>query len=161
MGDNTKQYGLKWFWLQMLQGDTADHIPGLEQYRGDWDQKNKVFKFKKMGEKTAEKMLEDCRDNRAAFERVRELYLNAYTRVDEDGNVTNPGLWADRFVEQASLLWMRTDFDATVCDFAYHKGISCISADFDPPLWEATERLKTRVNAQRAKINSFSDQAST
>ncbi len=27
-----KQYGPKWFWLQMLHGDTADNIPGLPRY---------------------------------------------------------------------------------------------------------------------------------
>lgn len=155
IGKDVKQYGTKWFWLQMLHGDAADHIPGLEKYRGDWDEKKKQWKYKPMGEKTAERMLADCKTVDEACERVRELYLNAYTQCDEEGNVLNPEEWADRFVEQAALLWMRTDHKAHILDFLNHAGPSRISARFCPEIHKAAGRLIQRVNAQRAEVNAL------
>lgn len=155
VGEDLKQYGLKFFWQQMLMGDTADHIPGLEFYRGDWDEKKQAFKIKKMGEKTAEKMLEDCFDNEQAYARVAELYMNAYTQYDAAGNPTNPNEWADRFVEQAALLWMRLDNTASVADFARHAGHSKISTNFHDATWAAVGRLEKRVRDRRAEIDSF------
>ncbi|ATI16327.1 exonuclease [Caulobacter phage Lullwater] len=153
IGKDVKQYGLKWFWLQMLQGDTADNIPGLEEYQA-FDAKGNIV-YKKMGEKTAEKMLQDCLDVDAACDRVRELYLNAYTKCDDEGNVLNPGEWADRFVEQAALLWMRTDNKAHLLDFLNHSGPSCINRRFCSEIHSAAGRLIMRVNAQRAEIDKL------
>jgi len=62
-GDNGLVYGHKWFWLQMLQGDTADHIPGLPRAEG-----------KLCGEKTADKYLAGATNNGEAFEIVGGLY---------------------------------------------------------------------------------------
>lgn len=146
-----KQYGLKWFWLQMLQGDTADHIPGLELYQA-FDAKGNVV-FKKMGEKTAEKMLSDCHDHKAAFDRVRELYLNAYTKYDDKGKPTNPDEFVDRFCEQAALLWMRLGNDASVIDFAKHpNGIGHL---LGPNMRRAAQRLEERVKTARQEIEAF------
>jgi hypothetical protein len=90
---NEKQYGHRWFWEQMLQGDTADNIPGLPLLYG-----------KKCGEVGARKFLaplyegqrssadQDVRVSRA----LEEAYCNLYRH---DG--------PDRFLEQACLLWMR------------------------------------------------------
>lgn len=154
IGPDVKQYGLKWFWLQMLQGDTADNIPGLEEYQA-FDKKGNVI-YKKMGEKTAEKMIDGCANNSEAYELVRELYVNYYQRFDDDGRMVTPqGVWADRFCEQAALLWMRCDGKATVGDFARHKGHSCISEPFCDQTWEAVSRLETRVRNARAEIDKF------
>ncbi|WNV48157.1 5'-3' exonuclease [Caulobacter phage Quill_5.2] len=153
IGKDVKQYGLKWFWLQMLQGDTADNIPGLEMYQA-FDAKGNIT-YKKMGEKTAEKMLDDCPDVDKACDRVRELYLNAYTKCDEEGNVLNPGEWADRFVEQAALLWMRCDAKAHLLDFLNHEGASCINRRFCPEIKAAAGRLLLRVNASRTEIDKL------
>lgn len=157
VGPDVLQYGLKFFWYQMLAGDTADNIPGLEKYRGDFDKSLNDFKFKPMGPKTADKMLEDCPNNEAAYYRVTELYINAYSKFNEEGALLNPGEWADRFVEQAALLWMRCGNQAEVADFARHRGASCISQHFCTVVWDAVSRLEHRVKTARTKINQLAD----
>ena len=85
-----KQYGHKFFWMQMVMGDPADNIPGLPR----------------CGEVAAANILEGTTGNEQAMERVLELYR---TKVGEH--------YADFFVEQAILLWMRTDKSAELLDF--------------------------------------------
>jgi DNA polymerase-1 len=84
---NEKQYGLKWFWLQMLHGDTADNIPGLPKYIIEG-------KAKPIGEITANKLLDGVVPNIA--ERVAALYSTYYG-----------DRWLVEMMEQACLLWMR------------------------------------------------------
>ena len=88
---NDKQYGPKWFWLQMLQGDTADNIPGLPKYVVDG-------KAKQVGEVTAAKLLAN---EALPHLRVAELYRSFY----EDR-------WLVEMMEQACLLWMRRNPEA-------------------------------------------------
>jgi hypothetical protein len=88
-------YGHKWFWLQMLQGDGADYIPGLPKYLG-----------KNIADKTAAKVLAGTTCNAEAFSIVSKAYHGYYG----DG-------WSDRMAEQACLLWLRTDVDARIDDF--------------------------------------------
>jgi DNA polymerase-1 len=89
IGDNGLQYGLKWFCLQMLQGDAADNCPGLEfVVRGT--------KRVRCGEKTAEALLDGIETFDEAIAEVAAWYERCY--ADE---------WADRFVEQAGLMWLR------------------------------------------------------
>jgi DNA polymerase-1 len=95
----TKQYGLKWFWLQMLHGDTADNIPGLPKYvKPDG-------KMALCGEVTAHKLLADCTTSDEAGRVVRELYNGWY---GETGEVN--------LLEQACLLWMRRDAKSSALD---------------------------------------------
>lgn len=91
-----KLYGHKWFWMQMLQGDTADNIPGLPMLEG-----------KPVGPKRAEKLLADVHDNHSAFDTVSCAYQLEYGEH-----------WAARFVEQGLLLWMRRDAQASVWDLS-------------------------------------------
>ena len=84
------QYGLKWFWLQMLMGDAADNIPGLPKYVND------KGNLAQCGEKTAEKLLALASSNEEAKSLVRHHYKAYYG--DE---------WDIQFLEQAVLLWMR------------------------------------------------------
>lgn len=86
-----KWYGWYWFWLQMLQGDTADNIPGLPKYRND------KGNLALCGEKTAERLLDPVRDSNVntAFA-VLDLYRGFYG-ADAEVNL----------LEQACLLWMR------------------------------------------------------
>lgn len=125
------QYGLKWFWLQMLQGDAADHIPGLPLYMG-----------KKVGEVTAGKALAAADSHIEAFNVVSRMYAENYGEE-----------WQDRFVEQAALLWLRTDHGASVRDFANylpglgHPGVSRVLAAFN--------RLESRVLEAHAEIESI------
>ena len=80
-----KEYGHKWFWLQMLMGDSVDNVPGLPKYYG-----------KNIGEKGAAKALADASDNIGAAGIVFAGYEEYY---GDD--------WRTHVLEQASLLWMR------------------------------------------------------
>lgn len=88
---NGKVYGRKWFWLQMLQGDTADNIPGLPNMHPDNRPSGRV------GPKTAEAML-NGKDEAVAVSWVKALYEQYYG----DG-------WETELLEQGVLLWMRRD----------------------------------------------------
>jgi hypothetical protein len=94
-----KVFGPKWFWLQMLHGDTADHIPGLPWYMGK-DAKGKPT-LKKCGPVTAEDMLRGVQSNDEALAAVHEAYRSYYK---ERALV--------EMMEQAVLLWMRRDADS-------------------------------------------------
>ena len=138
IGEDGKQYGLKWFFLQMLQGDAADNCPGLEMYI------NERGKPTKIGEKTAIKLLSGCTSTREACAVVMNLYREYYKD------------WADRFVEQASLLWMRCSAaTAPVDDFATHSGWSRINQAFDNEIHAAVKRLNERVTAARQSLNEL------
>lgn len=97
---NDKQYGIKWFWLQMLHGDTADNIPGLPLAKVN----NKLVK---VGEVTAGKMLAGTQSNRDAARAVYDAYHSYY---GERALV--------EMLEQAVLLWMRKCSDASWDDVA-------------------------------------------
>ncbi len=85
-----KTYGHKWFWIQMLIGDTADHIPGI----------------KGCGKVTAEALLAGTTCN----DEARPIVLGAYYQhYGAD--------YLDAFVEQATLLWMRNDSAADLLNF--------------------------------------------
>lgn len=116
IGADGEVYGLKWFYLQLLQGDTADHIPGIPKLFG-----------KSCADKTAAKYLATALDRDEAYDRVQAAYQDFYG----DG-------WADALVEQAGLLWLRTDAQASIANiaapFPSHK-----------PLEAAIERLEARV----------------
>lgn len=93
--DEGTVYGHKFFWLQMLMGDTADNIPGLEKItyinaKGQPAAKN-------CGEVCAAEVLAGTENNEQAYYRVAQAYEEFY----------GPG-WEVRFAEQAMLLWMRT-----------------------------------------------------
>lgn len=90
VGSDGKQYGHKWFWLQMLTGDGADHIPGIPKW----------------GEVKAQKLLEGTKNNEEALKLVSDVY-----------RLTKREAWADYFCEQAALLWMRTDAKADLTGF--------------------------------------------
>lgn len=119
-------YGSKFFWKQMLMGDTADHIPGLEKIilpnaKGELVPKD-------CGQATASKVLEGAADDAECFRRVRDAYKATYALA-----------WADRFAEQAGLLWLRTDKDADPANF-----LTAIPM-VDQELPDAIRRMKARI----------------
>jgi DNA polymerase-1 len=118
-----KQYGIKWFWLQMLQGDTADNISGLPKYQG-----------KAVGPKTAEAMLALAETRADAQARVECAYMEHYGEG-----------WADALVEQALLLWLRTDDFADVVDVAVVLGTA--------------SHYREAVNRVRKRIQEVYDEA--
>lgn len=96
---NDKQYGLKWFWLQMLHGDSVDSVPGLPKYI------KPNGKAALCGEDTAGKLLADCVDSAEARATVQGLYAGFY-----------PDDWQTQLLEQAVLLWMRRDAKSSALD---------------------------------------------
>lgn len=141
MGENGKIYGLLWFWLQMLQGDGADYIPGLE-YAFLSTVPGKPERMVKVGPKTAEKILQGCTSHAEAYTATMEAYRRGYNGT---------GDWADRFVEQAALLWMRLGPKAEVLDFMDHLPF------YNQDIAHAADALDKRVKAAREKLNGLSD----
>lgn len=140
IGVDNKLYGLKFFWQQMLEGDSADNIPGLEYYKTPKDT------LAKIGPKTAENFLAGTTTSDEAAAIVIDLYKNAYQDT-----------WAVRFVEQAALLWMRTSQTGEVDDFATHNGHSRINTAFDSEILDAAADLKDRVTLARQSLNELSN----
>ena len=125
-----KLYGHKWFWTQMLWGDAADNIPGLPKHpdfpRG-------------VGEVAASKLLAFADDDASAAQAVAQAYKAHWG--DE---------WADRYAEQASLLWIRRTQQAPVNEWAQFLPIG-------PQLTAAVERMLTRVNLLKEEAACLSD----
>lgn len=121
IGTDGKLYGHKWFWMQMLTGDGADHIPGLPN----------------VGEVTATQLLNGTTCN----EEAAPLVYGEYSRVIGDG-------WQRYFAEQAVLLWMRTDRDASLLD------VLNLNV-FGPKLKQAFYDLAEDVNEKRAALEAL------
>lgn len=123
---NDKQYGAKWFWLQMLHGDTADFIPGLPRAVVGG-------KLVQVGEVTAGKLLAGTESNDEAAELVHKLYWSYYK---ERALV--------EMLEQAVLLWMRSGPDAAWYDVALPGNPFHLFTT--GPVWDiAYQEIKERV----------------
>lgn len=142
VGANGKLYGHCWFWQQLLQGDTADNIPGLPKFRAP------NGKLKAIGEKTAELMLSQVEDNAGAFRVVSELYYSFY---GEDEHYD----WADALAEQAVLLWMREDKKASIFDW-----LRVVPPEHPnyPALVRGTETIKRRIDEEVRSVQQLSAQ---
>lgn len=79
--------GLKFFYAQMIMGDTVDNIPGL--YR-----KGPAFAYD---------LLSRCRTEKGYFTKVTNAYKEQFKNSDID--------WREYFKEQAALLWMVQSLD--------------------------------------------------
>ncbi len=104
--------GRSWFWHQMIMGDKADNIPGLEKISNNMLDKYmplKTGKSRKNGSaacgeaKAVEVLLGVVTDSEAA-QRVYQLYWEYYG-----------GLASQRFIEQAYLLWMQRNDNPWDC----------------------------------------------
>ncbi len=116
IGEDGDQYGLKWFYLQLLQGDNADNIPGVPRLFGST-----------CGDARAAKFLATAHDRDEAYDRVQAAYADFYR-----------DLWPDALIEQAGLLWLRTDAQASLANIAE-------AFPTDPRLSAALDRLTERV----------------
>ena len=125
-----KLYGHKWFWTQMLWGDAADNIPGLPKHpdfpRG-------------VGEVAAGKLLAFADGDDSAAVAVAQAYKAHWG--DE---------WVDRYVEQASLLWIRRTNQAPIAEWAAY-------LPYGTQLKEAVGRMLTRVNKLKEEAAWLSD----
>jgi hypothetical protein len=101
-------YGEAWFWHQMLQGDGADHIPGVPKLHGLL-----------CGAARAEKYLKDCLDRPTAQALVEAAYIDHYGERE---------LGRAMLLEQARLLWMRRN-PADSFDVLHHplKGMGYVT----------------------------------
>ncbi|KDD18629.1 hypothetical protein [Bordetella bronchiseptica] len=118
-------YGTKWFWLQMLMGDTADHIPGLP----------------KVGEKKASAALAGTTCNGEAYEAVEAMYR------DHKGDA-----WADYFVEQAGLLWLRKTHHP-------HDFLRVLPEHGQAAIMDAVRRMLNNVKEKREALDRLNAQA--
>lgn len=92
---NTPFEQQKAFWTQTLRGDTADNIDGILKLHQDIRTKYNI-KVAGVGEKTAEKLLAGCKDEKELAEVVLEAYMLSYP---EDG--------FERLQDMCFFLWMR------------------------------------------------------
>lgn len=93
-------YGTKWFWYQLLMGDTADHITGCPKVLNA-----KGTGLVGCGTVAAYNILADAESDRECLRRCMAAYkLSTYTHWDaERGAVT----WQDVFWSEAQMLWMQ------------------------------------------------------
>lgn len=120
-----RMFGSKWFWVQLLAGDSADKIPGLPKLLSH------TGKMVDCGMSRALNALCMTYDDASAFDVVCKHYAHFY-RDD----------WATRLVEQMALLWMRTDKDASVTNFLT---VVPTGNKFQPLVAEAAKELSARV----------------
>lgn len=100
--------GTSFFWYQMIMGDRADNIPGLEKIDHnilDTLQPLKSGKARKAGaaacgESKAVLFLQTATSDAVAAQRVWKAYKAYYGHLAQE-----------RFVEQAYLLWMQRSYD--------------------------------------------------
>lgn len=92
-------WGTKFFWTQLLMGDTADNIAGLPIALID-------DKEKKVGPILAYTLLEKCNTDNECFTLIKELFKTSpYAWHDyRDGKETT---WHMHMVSDMQLLWMR------------------------------------------------------
>ena len=120
-----KVYGTKWFWMQMLMGDTADHIPG----------------FYGLGEGKALDILAGTTCNAEAYEAVHGEYVRQKAEQ-----------WADYFVEQAGLLWLRVTHHP-------HDFLRVLPEHRHPELIEAVRRMNANIKEKREALDRLNAQA--
>lgn len=120
IGDDGLLYGHKWFWQQMLEGDSADAIPGLPG----------------CGKTTAPKLLAHTTDNTTAYAAVETAYK---ARMGEH--------WQTHMVEQAALLWMRQSRTADVLDFL---SLGVFPHSVQEAAWIMADRLRDKRRALEA-----------
>jgi hypothetical protein len=132
--------GTSWFWHQMLIGDGADSIPGLEMLTGKLanvylplKKYNRDRADLKCGEAKAVAILKDVHSDKMAALRVFECYYGYYGRRA-----------TERMVEQGFLLWMRrTNKLSDVLSYFRECGLD---ADFT-----ATQKMALREYLQIAR----------
>lgn len=102
-------WGTKFFWAQLLMGDTADNIAGLPNMTIEVAGK---LKDKTVGAITAHKLIDHCKTDKECFEVIKKLYIeSSYPWHDyRDGRLT---FYALHMVSDMQLLWMRRTPDQT------------------------------------------------
>lgn len=126
---NEDTYGERWFWMQMLHGDSADNIPGLE-----WV----VRKGSKLrcGPVMAGTILSGCYCREYCRDAVAGAYQSYYGQD-----------WEHRICEQAILLWMRRKSLAWTDVFEWDHPMS---------LWKNSAAVEL-IAARIAEVESYAE----
>jgi DNA polymerase-1 len=115
-----KGYGHKFFWSQMLTGDTADNIQGLPLLCS----KN-LSKPKKVGPVMADFLLTGVNNNKQAFELVKSLFEETGKAVGFKHWQTGESVaWQKVFISEMQLLWMRREKHDAQCVLKWLKEIT-------------------------------------
>lgn len=134
---NDDLYGEKFFWYQMLVGDSADNIPGLP-----WMVTAKGSKAR-VGDVTATKLLAHCHDRESCFEAVAAAYRSFYKER-----------WYVEMAEQGCLLWMRRKPSADWFEVAAQGGPLYYNHGNplrqDDPHYQAWQEIAERVKEAQA-----------
>jgi len=132
--------GTSWFWHQMIMGDKADNIAGLEKLSNitlDTYLPLKSGKPRKegsgaCGEAKAVAILEGVTDDTTALRRVHAAYKEYYGASA-----------SERFIEQAYLLWMqRTDNEWDMLEFFKEVGFKLTPTKAQRAIVEAFRTLR-------------------
>lgn len=150
---NDKQFGIRWFWLQMLQGDGADNIPGLPLARCKYGGGpiNAQLPLNKIGAAGAEKILL-AHEALGAAATVALAYQSFYARR-----------WLVEMMEQAALLWMRHTPAAQWDDFCKGGplGVFETEAEYDTAYDEIAQRVKEASDLNTLSAQVQRDSSST
>lgn len=142
---NDKVYGRKWFWLQMLHGDTADNVPGLLKYL------SAAGTLKPCGEVGAGHALGTASNDTEACNAVVSHYKACYG-----------DRWPVEILEQGILLWMRRD-DASHVFNVCHPGNPLAflyeHKEYDWAIQEIKDRIKVVTDAEAESLRSSLGQA--
>lgn len=124
-------YGPKWFWLQMLIGDAADYIPGVQSG---------------FGKAAALDAISMSVEDDIGFD-----VLSVYKRFHGADAYS-------RFAEIAALLWLRTDKAAAVDNFLTVCAKSMPEHEYQRVV-EATNTLHQRIDAHAQEIDRLASKA--
>lgn len=100
-----KGHGTKFFWWQMLMGDTADNIKGLKSYKG-----------KSIGAVRAYNLIEDIKDEQDCASFVLECYKSINQNPLPEGSL----LWLLRDEHDSFVKYLKEfDFDQEIKEFLH------------------------------------------
>lgn len=91
----TEEDAMRFFWKQMLMGDSVDDIPGVPR----------------VGKVTANRLIDNCE----SLEECREIVQSAYKKYYK-------GVWKEQYTEMGNLLWIKREPHAIFEDLAISFG---------------------------------------
>lgn len=112
-------YGHKFFWAQLLMGDSADNIQGLPKFCSPH-----LSKPKSIGPALTYSLLTGIKSNKEAFEYVRACYQRTGNELGFKHWQTGESVpWQKVLVSEMQLLWMRRDAHNKDCVLQWLKEI--------------------------------------
>lgn len=99
-----KLQAAKQFYFQCIMGDASDNIKGIVELPKEVKKQYGIWTGKGVGEKSAQKLLEDCDTPQKMLQRVVDLYKIQY-----------PDNWFDVLQENCRLLYLKRTPDDNYC----------------------------------------------